>query len=187
MNELHLKACAGPEWAETVRDHIVPWTTRGVDLGDHLLEVGPGPGATTDVLRLKVPHLTAVEVDADLAGQLRARLAGSNVTVVEGDATALPFPDGHFDSAICLTMLHHVATVELQDQLLSELARVVRPGGPVIGTDSLDSPGFREFHEGDVCVPLDPEGLAERLGRLGMHDVAVETNPYAFKFVARAG
>ena len=186
MNELHLKGCAGPEWAETVRVHIVPNTTDGIDLGDHLLEVGPGPGATTDVLHLKVPKMTAVEVDPELARQLAERLAGTNVTVVEADATALPFPDGHFSAAICLTMLHHVPTVEARDQLLRELVRVVRPGGPVIGCDSLDSPEFRTFHEGDVCVPLDPNGLAERLERLGMREVVVDTNPYGFKFVAQA-
>ena len=186
MNELHLKGCAGPEWAETVREHIIPWTTDGVELGDHLLEVGPGPGATTDCLCLKVPKMTAVEVDPDLARQLAERLAGTNVTVVEADATALPFPDGHFSAAICLTMLHHVPTVEAQDQLLRELARVVRRGGPIVGSDSLDSPELRVHHEGDVCVPLDPNGLAERLGRLGMRDIVVETNPYAFKFVAKA-
>jgi len=39
----------------------------------------------------------------------------------------------------------------------------------------------------DVCVPLDPNGLAERLERLGMREVVVETNPYPFKFVAKAG
>ena len=127
--------------------------------------------------------MTAVEVDPDLARQLAERLAGSNVTVVEADATVLPFPDDHFSAAICLTMLHHVPTVKAQDQLLSELARVVRAGGPIVGSDSLDNPDFGAFHEGDVCVPLDPNGLAERLERLGMRDVVVETNPYAFKFV----
>jgi len=87
MNKLHLEYCGGPEWGALVRDHIIPWVTRDVDLGGHLLEVGPGPGLTTDVLRERVPLLTCVEVDPTLAAPLRERLAGTNVTVVEADAT----------------------------------------------------------------------------------------------------
>jgi SAM-dependent methyltransferase len=186
VNERHLAYCAGPEWGEVVRNHVIPWATRGVDLGDHLLEVGPGPGLTTDVLRGLVPQLTAVEVDPALAAALAERLEGTNVTVREADATAMPFADGQFSAAICLTMLHHVPNREAQDRLLAEMARVVRSGGPVIGSDNLDSPEFREFHEGDDCVPIDPAELPARLEAAGLTDVRVETNPYAFRFVAYA-
>lgn len=183
MNERHLAYCAGAEWGEVVEEHIIPWVTRGLELGDHLLEVGPGPGLTTDLLRTMVPSLTAVEVDDDLARQLSDRLKGTNVAIRHADATALPFEDGQFSASICLTMLHHVPDRESQDRLLSEMVRVVRPGGPVIGNDSLDSPEFREFHEGDVCTPIDPAELAARLEAVGLRDVHVETNPYAFRFV----
>ncbi|MEX0782114.1 MAG: class I SAM-dependent methyltransferase [Dehalococcoidia bacterium] len=186
MNERHLAYCAGPEWAETVRIHIIPGTTAGLDLGDHLLEVGPGPGLTTDVLRTLVPRLTAVEVDPALAAELAARLTGTNVTVLEADATAMPFEEGHFSAAICLTMLHHVPDRAAQDRLFAEMVRVVRSGGVVIGNDSLDSPEFREFHEGDVCVPIDPDELPSRLEAAGLRDVTVETNPYAYRFVGYA-
>ncbi len=183
MNERHLAYCAGPEWAEVVREHVIPSATGGVDLGDHLLEVGPGPGLTTDLLRTMVPALTAVEVDEDLARQLAERLAGTNVTVRQADATALPFEDGAFSAAICLTMLHHVPDRAAQDRLLAEMARVVRAGGAVIGSDNLDSPEFREFHEDDICTPIDPAGLPARLEAAGLRGVVVETNPYAFRFV----
>jgi ubiquinone/menaquinone biosynthesis C-methylase UbiE len=133
-----------------------------------------------------VPSLTAVELDQDLATALAERMAGTNVVTVNADATALPFDDNHFDSAICLTMLHHVPDAATQDRLFRELARVVKAGGPIIGSDSLDSPEFRTFHEGDICVPVPPENLAERLAGLGMTDIEVETNPFSLKFVARA-
>ncbi|HET6917568.1 MAG TPA: hypothetical protein VFH56_15895 [Acidimicrobiales bacterium] len=48
MNEGH-PVCDSPEWRATVRDEIIPWAVRDVDLGDDVLEIGPGHGATTDV------------------------------------------------------------------------------------------------------------------------------------------
>ena len=185
MNRLHLEYCSGPEWGELVRNSIIPWVTSGIELGDHLIEVGPGPGLTTDVLRERVRHVTAVEVDPDLASALEARLDGANVTVRHADATSLPFEDDAFDVAICLTMLHHVPEPEQQDRLIAEMARVVRPGGYVLGTDSLDSPEFRQGHIDDVCVPIDPDELAPRLATVGVEGVEIETNPYAFRFRIR--
>ena len=102
-----------------MRDAILPWALGGVDLGDDVLEVGPGYGATTDVLGEQLPSLTAVEIDQEFAAMLKERFAGSAaVTIVVGDATALDFPGSRFSGAACLTMLHHVATQELQDRLL---------------------------------------------------------------------
>src|SRR2546423_497 len=67
-----------------------------------------------------------------------------------GDATALTFEDGTFDVAATFTMLHHVPTRAGQDQLLAELVRVVRPGGVVVGADSLASDGLRDIHADDT-------------------------------------
>jgi hypothetical protein len=52
--------------------------------------------------------------------------------------------------------------------------------------DSLDLPEFRELHVADICVPLDPERLPDRLMRAGFADVHVEVNPYVVQFRATA-
>jgi SAM-dependent methyltransferase len=185
MNETHLALCASAEWADAVQRWIIPWALESVDLGDDVLEVGPGPGLTTDVLRTRFASLTAVEIDADLAAQLAARLAGTNVTVVHADARATGLPADRFSGATCLTMLHHVPTADRQNALLAEVHRVLRPGGTLAGTDSLDSPDFRELHVDDVCLPVDPQTFATRLEQAGYVDVHVDTNEYGVRFRAR--
>lgn len=185
MNEEHLKLCASAEWAEAVQKWIIPWVLDDIELGDDVLEVGPGPGLTTDVLRGLVPRLTAIEIDRDLAGSLADRLADTNVEVICADATRMPLPDGRFSGAVCLTMLHHVPGPAAQDALLAEIHRVLRPGAMLAGEDSLDSPELRTLHENDTYVPLDPDHLAERLEAAGFTGVEVITNEYAVRFRAR--
>ena len=51
MNQAHLEFCSSPEWARLIEDELLSWVLDGWELGDDLLEVGPGPGLTTDVLR----------------------------------------------------------------------------------------------------------------------------------------
>jgi SAM-dependent methyltransferase len=184
VNEVHLQICGGDEWAETVERFIIPWTLEGLELGDDVLEVGPGPGRTTDVLRGMTPRLTAAEVDADLAARLAERLAGTGVEVVHADATRMPFAAGRFSAALSFTMLHHVPSAALQDELFAEVARVLRPGGFLAGIDSLDSEDFRALHVDDVCVPVDPDQLAERLTAAGFAGAAVEVNEFAVRFRA---
>lgn len=52
------------------------WRLRDLDLGDEVLENGPGPGLTTDRIRQQVARLTAMEIDPALAAKLNDRLAG---------------------------------------------------------------------------------------------------------------
>jgi ubiquinone/menaquinone biosynthesis C-methylase UbiE len=190
MNEEHLRICSSVEWAATVQNEILPWAVGDRDLGADVLEVGPGPGLTTNLLRTMVPKLTAVEVDADLASALAERMRGGNVEVVHADATALPFEDARFSGATCFTMLHHVPSAELQDRLFAEVHRVLRPGGILVGVDSIASPEWWALHVDDVCVPVEPDGLAARLTRAGFAtvDVALSTPAPArrFRFAARA-
>ena len=185
MNLLHRRACRSASWGKVVEQHIIPWTLEGVALGDDALEIGPGPGLTTDVLRTLVERLTCVEIDGRLAVSLAERMDGLNVKVVEGDATALPFPAGSFSSAVSLTMLHHVPSPGLQDRLLAEVRRVLRPGAWFAGTDSRTSLRWRLYHLFDTCVPVDPETLGGRLTAAGFVGATVDSNPWAFRFRAR--
>jgi ubiquinone/menaquinone biosynthesis C-methylase UbiE len=185
MNAEHLKRCSSDDWRKHLTENLLPWVVADRHLGEHMLEVGPGPGLTTDLLRTKVARLTAVEIDPALAEPLAARLAGTNVEVVNADATDLPFPDGSFTAAASFTMLHHVPTAELQDKLLAEVARVLEPGGAFMGVDSLDSPAFQALHEDDICVPIDPLKFEERLRRAGFVDVEIQVWSIGTRFLAR--
>ncbi len=184
MNKQHLELCSSVEWGTHLKDSLLPWVLAGVDLGPSVMEVGPGPGLTTDLLKQLVPAITAVEIDETLAAPLAARMAGSNVRVVNADATALPFGDGLYSGATSFTMLHHVPTQELQDRLLAEVCRVLAPGGIFAGCDSLASEAFLKLHEDDICVPIDPETFGERLERAGFRNVSIETRPGRARFVA---
>lgn len=173
MNANHARLCPSPEWADHMQTTVLPRVVADHDLGGDLLEVGPGPGATTEWLRHRVGRLTAVEIDPGAAELLRARYADSNVTVVQADATALPFDEATFDSAGSFTMLHHVPTERLQNRIFSEVLRVLRPGGVFVGSDSLASTGLHEFHVDDTYNPLEPASLLTRLRTLGFDTVTV--------------
>jgi ubiquinone/menaquinone biosynthesis C-methylase UbiE len=185
MNKAHEK-CGSDEWRQAIREVILPWALGETDLGDNVLEVGPGYGATTDVLSQAVPRLTSVEIDDELAAMLTERFADvPAVRIVHGDATSLQYADDSFSGAACFTMLHHVPTVELQDRLFAEIARVLRPGGPLVASDSLRSDELKAHHESDTYNPVDPATLPERLTAAGFDDIQVKTNDFGWAAVAR--
>ena len=59
--------------------------------GERIVEIGPGLGALTDRLIERAGHLTAIEIDRDLAARLRERHSADRLTLVEGDALAFDF------------------------------------------------------------------------------------------------
>ena len=159
MNENHAVLCASPEWAEHVESDLLTPLAATVELGDEMLELGPGPGAATHWLRRRVKRLVALELDAAAAARLADELVDTNVTVDVGDCTCAPYPDASFDSVGSFTMLHHLPTQALQFATLCEAFRLLRPGGVLIGSDSIASQGLHQFHEGDVYNPIDPARL----------------------------
>lgn len=164
---------------------MLPWALSGIELGDAILEVGPGPGVTTDWLRQRTLSLECLEKDLSLADALKTRLAGTNVHVRCGDATAMPYEDRRFSSVVSFTMLHHIPAVALQDRLFCEALRVLKPGGIFAGVDSLPSLLMRVFHVGDTMVPVDPGRLPERLQFAGFTGIQVESSAGRFRFSAR--
>jgi ubiquinone/menaquinone biosynthesis C-methylase UbiE len=173
MNENHARLCPSPEWAAHIQGEVLPSLTRRADLGEDMLEIGPGPGAATEWLRHKVKRLTVVEVDGAAAGKLADRYADTNVEVIAGSATELTYPDESFDSVGSFTMLHHVPTLALQNKILAEAFRVLRPGGVLIGSDSLASNDLHHFHAGDTYNPVEPAGLLARLQTLGFENITI--------------
>jgi ubiquinone/menaquinone biosynthesis C-methylase UbiE len=184
VNENHANLLGTPQWAAYLHDEVLPAVTSGVRLGEDMLEIGPGPGAATDWLRHRVRRLTALELDPDAAAALRTRFGGTNVSCVAGDATALNYPDGSFASVGMFTMLHHVPTRALQDAMLAEALRVLRPGGTLVGSDSLASDALHHFHEGDTYNPVEPAALLTRLQTLGFAEITI-TVGHALQFRAR--
>ncbi len=184
MNRYHRKFCSSAEWGATLESTVIPWVLRDYDLGQHVLEIGPGPGMATNVLRRKFESLTCIEIDDRPAESLGGRMQGTNVTVKQGDATAMPFADHTFSGAISMTMLHHVPSAALQDRLLAETFRVLKPGATFVGSDSTASLRFRFNHLFDTMVVVDPATFAQRLQRAGFVDATVREGKGAFRFRA---
>jgi SAM-dependent methyltransferase len=183
VNRFHYWYCRSARWTRTVEGRLLPWVLSGVDLGPNVLELGPGPGVTTRVLARTLPALTALELDPVLAGRLR-ETAPANLTVVEGDATAMPLPDNSFSGVVCFTMLHHLPSAEHQDRLFAEACRVLRPGGVFAGSDSRLSLRMRLYHVADTMTILPLAEFPRRLSAAGFTDISVDSSPRSNKFRA---
>jgi len=175
VNKWH-ELLSTPEWAAFLHEEVLPAVTRGVDLGDDLLEIGPGPGASTEWLRHRVKRLVAVELEPEAAAALGERFAGTNVEAVAGDASALPHPAESFDTVGMFTMLHHVPTRASQDAILAGAFRALRPGGTLIGSDSLASDRMHRHHEDDTYNPVEPASFLTRLQTVGFGEIMFEVS-----------
>jgi SAM-dependent methyltransferase len=96
--------------------------------GLDVLDVGTGDGAYAIVLAAEGARVTGVDVSipALRVASDRARVSGTPVGLLAGDALRLPFRTGSFDVAIAVTSL---CFTRFPDLAVAEIARVMRPGG----------------------------------------------------------
>ncbi|HET6151777.1 MAG TPA: class I SAM-dependent methyltransferase [Marmoricola sp.] len=187
MNRFHRWYCGTGHWRRHLTGTILPRVVAESDLGDLVLELGPGRGASTAWLKGTTGSLTSLELDPELAAGLEARFASDGqVAIVNGSATAVPFDDRAFSGVVCTTMLHHVPTAAEQDRLFAEARRVLAAGGVFCGSDSLSTPVFRLAHRGDVMNVVDPEALPDRLATAGFSEIEVARGSDFFTFRATA-
>ena len=118
----------------------------GVPMDGEVLEVGCGPAALCRQVLASRPDLALTGLDANgyllregaaLAQAMGLAVRGPDesdaapvlggLCLIEGDATALPFEDNSFDAVYSITVLEECDA----NKALAEMARVVRPGGPV--------------------------------------------------------
>lgn len=108
-----------------------------VDPGASWVEVACGPAAIARAMAPRVGRVRGIDLTPAMIAKAseEARRAGlTNIELSLGDATALEFQDGSFDGAVTRLSLHHIPAPQ---RVLSEMARVVRPGGWVIVSDIL--------------------------------------------------
>ena len=93
------------------------------------IEIGAGTGANLAHFPSAVTRLCLVEPDPNMRKRLSRRADGRQVEIVDASAEALPFPDCSFDTAVVTFALCSVTDL---DTALTEIARVLRPGGRLL-------------------------------------------------------
>jgi SAM-dependent methyltransferase len=184
MNWAHRRVCGSRYWRRTVHDRLLPWVLASLPPAQHTLEVGPGPGATTEILVQRTRELTCVEIDGEYAARLAARY-GSRVRVLCEDAAVMSIASDSCDLAVAIAVLHHVPSVSRQDEVLLEIARALRPGGVLAGYEITASLPVRCLHWLDTLTLISPAGLPARLADAGLVEIEVETGPGGFRFRAK--
>jgi len=180
MNLYETWFCGSQLWRWVTRRQLLPWMLQGSQLGEHVLELGAGPGAATEELSRLAGRVTSLEYDHNFAAKLRGR-ANHASTVIQGDAATLPFSSSTFSSVIAILMLHHLRSNELQDRAFAEIARVLRPGGIFLAFEIQDSWLNRVGHFRSTFVPVAPASVVVRLTAVGFSRAAIDLRSGGFR------
>jgi demethylmenaquinone methyltransferase/2-methoxy-6-polyprenyl-1,4-benzoquinol methylase/phosphoethanolamine N-methyltransferase len=129
--------------ARALREKTV--SLAGIAAGEAVLEAGCGTGALTlAAWRAAGPtgHVHGIDPSANMldVARRKAARAGAVIDYRIASAEALPFADGSFDAVLSSLMMHHVPA-ELQQRAVTEMKRVLRPGGRLVIVDFRGSHG----------------------------------------------
>jgi SAM-dependent methyltransferase len=135
-------------------------TASQVDLaGKKVLEVscGAGGGASYIVRNLNPASYTGLDLNPASIELCRKRHQLPGLDFVQGDAQNLPFPDESFDAVVNVEASHQYPDFP---GFLTEVTRVLRPGGHFLYTDSRRNPVVAEWETALADIPL--RKLAQR-------------------------
>jgi ubiquinone/menaquinone biosynthesis C-methylase UbiE len=185
MNRVENWFCGSAMWRMVTERKLLPWIVSGVALGDHVLEVGAGPGATTGALRRMVKRVTSLEYDRRSVSRLAHRHRNSGAEMLQGDAATLPFAAGMFSSVIAILVLHHMRSRELQDRAFAEFHRVLRPGGVFLAFEIQDGWLHRVSHIKSTFVPVTPASALGRLTTAGFSRIDLDLQRGGYRIIAK--
>ncbi|HYP52963.1 MAG TPA: class I SAM-dependent methyltransferase, partial [Pyrinomonadaceae bacterium] len=139
------------------------WVYDNVRAGSSLLDVGCGAGMLA-LLKRKGVALTGVDLSAECAAA--ARRNGYDSTC-RASLSRLPFADRSFDYVASLDVLGHVGFEE-KDAVLSEIRRVLRPGGTTLhGIECIDRAAQKDY---DEMSPEELRRFVEVDGHVGLEE-----------------
>ncbi len=121
--------------------------------GRAVLEVGcgHGGGASYLVRALQPASYMGLDVNPATVAFCRKRHVLPGLHFVQGDAQALPFPDGSFDAVVNIESSAHYPSLP---RFLAEVSRVLRPGGHFLYADSQPPQGVNAWEEMLAAAPL---------------------------------
>lgn len=100
--------------------------------GERVLEVGFGTGLTFLNLAEKYREIWGLDLTADVEQVRRVfEPHGVKTDLRNGSVLEMPYPDGHFDTVLLISILEHLKPAE-QERAFAEMKRVLRPGGQVV-------------------------------------------------------
>jgi len=122
-----------------------------------LLDIATGGGHVANKLAPFFNQVTALDLTPQMLENAKSFIESNghqNVSFVQGDAEALPFPDKHFDTVTCRIAPHHFSKV---DRFISESYRVLTEDGLFILIDNV-SPEVDEYDKfyNEVEIKRDP-------------------------------
>jgi ArsR family transcriptional regulator len=135
-------------------------------------DLGCGTGQVSAALGPFVARVIAVDSSAAMLQAAKKRLAGlDNIDLRRGELEALPIDDERLDVAVLMLVLHHTPEPE---KALSEVSRVLRPGGRVIVGDMLphDRESYRQ-QMGHVWLGFSEEHMSRMLSEAGFEKVRI--------------
>ena len=151
------------------RQHIVLNILR--DPIGRVLDVGAGPGVFTEPMVRRNAVCWTVDLSLEMLSIARRVLPleiGDRNHLIGGDAMALPFANGSFDSIVCSGVLQYADDV---DGAIRELGRCLRPGGQLVLTfPNRDSP-LNRLHAGAVRAARAAQAVGRWLGAKGVSPV----------------
>lgn len=139
-------------------------------------DLGCGTGQVSAALAPFVARVVAVDASAAMLQAAKKRLHGfDNIDLRRGELEALPIDDGRLDAATLMLVLHHVPE---PSRALTEVARVLAPGGRVILVDMLphDRDSYR-LQMGHVWLGFSDDHVRRLLGEAGLEDVRIVLLP----------
>jgi SAM-dependent methyltransferase len=120
---------------EQALERLVAASGAGPD--DRVLDVACGPGLVVAAFARVVSHVTGIDVTPAMLKRARELTAGlTNVTLDQGEALPLPYPDAAFSCVLSRFAFHHF---QEPGSVLREMRRVCQPGGRVVVCDLLAS------------------------------------------------
>jgi ArsR family transcriptional regulator len=139
-------------------------------------DLGCGTGQLTETIAPYVHRVIAVDGSSEMLDAARRRLAeAGNVELRQGDLESLPIADGELHAAMLSLVLHYAAEPA---RALTEIARVVRPGGRLLVVDM--QPHEREEYQqqmGHVWLGFSEKQISRYLTGAGFDDVRVRPLP----------
>lgn len=108
--------------------------------GDHVLDIACGDGYGCRIMAPRVGHVMGVDINQPLIAANQQSNAVENISYDVGDCFALSLPDGAMTGATAMELIEHLP-VDKVDSFVSEVRRVIRPGGSFICSTPQNSHG----------------------------------------------